>query len=272
MRRWGRKETKSVLGAMVLASVLVFLAMPFQAFGEDRLVIKDDLEAVRMTVTDQGRIGIDTTTPQQSIDLGGGGITVNGADTSGTMRPGLKANGIGRIDFGFGGNGGGNLEAYSKNPGGDNWNRKGEFRFIYGGGADYGKVMYIHYNGSSWGTKMTLDHLGYLTMWDGAYCNGAQWIDGSSREYKEEIRDLDGKAAFRALESMDPVTYKYKTDSEKTHVGFIAEDVPDLVATKDRKGVNPVELIAVLTKVVKEQQKVIAELQEKLDSIDRRLR
>ena len=35
-------------------------------------------------------------------------------------------------------------------------------------------------------------------------------------------------------------------------VGFIAEEVPDLVATKDRKGLSPMDIVAVLTKVVQE--------------------
>lgn len=40
-------------------------------------------------------------------------------------------------------------------------------------------------------------------------------------------------------------------------MGFIAEDVPELVATKDRKGMSPMDVVAVLTKVVKEQQEAI---------------
>jgi hypothetical protein len=35
-------------------------------------------------------------------------------------------------------------------------------------------------------------------------------------------------------------------------VGFIAEDVPELVATKDRKGLSPMDIVAVLTKVVQD--------------------
>ena len=39
--------------------------------------------------------------------------------------------------------------------------------------------------------------------------------------------------------------------------GFIAEDVPDLVATGDRKGLSSMEMTAVLVKVVQKQQKMI---------------
>lgn len=37
-------------------------------------------------------------------------------------------------------------------------------------------------------------------------------------------------------------------------MGFIAEDVPDLVATPNRKSLSPMDIVAVLTKVVQEQQ------------------
>lgn len=65
-----------------------------------------------------------------------------------------------RVDFGFTGYGGGNLEAYSKNyPG-----REGEFRFVYGSDSSYGKVQYIHYNGNGFVYKMVLDHKGRLGL------------------------------------------------------------------------------------------------------------
>ena len=66
------------------------------------------------------------------------------------------------------------------------------------------------------------------------------------------------------LKQLNPVKFSYKVDSEDRHVGFIAEDAPDLVATKDRKGMSPMDVVAVLTKVVQEQQKTINELSEKI--------
>jgi len=34
---------------------------------------------------------------------------------------------------------------------------------------------------------------------------------------------------------LDPVEFAYKTDSQEKHVGFIAEDAPELVASKDKE-------------------------------------
>jgi len=61
--------------------------------------------------------------------------------------------------------------------------------------------------------------------------------------------------------------FNYKVDKEDEYVGFIAEDVPELVATKDRKGLAPMDITAVLTKVVQEQQRMIEELRNEIKEI-----
>ena len=53
-------------------------------------------------------------------------------------------------------------------------------------------------------------------------------------------------------------------------VGFIAEDVPDLVATNDHKHMSPTDVVAVLTKVVKDQQKTIEELSARLADLEKK--
>ncbi|MCK7476979.1 MAG: tail fiber domain-containing protein [Candidatus Moduliflexus flocculans] len=89
------------------------------------------------------------------------------------------------------------------------------------------------------------------------------WFDASSREYKDNIRELSAAEAVKALEELNPVTFSYKAEPGEQHVGFIAEDVPALVATGDRKGLSAMDIVAVLTKVVKEQQEMIANLAER---------
>jgi hypothetical protein len=60
-------------------------------------------------------------------------------------------------------------------------------------------------------------------------------------------------------------------DKGDKHVGFIGEDVPELIATKDRKGLSPMDMVAVLTKVVREQRKAISELSEKVDTLQKEM-
>lgn len=75
---------------------------------------------------------------------------------------------------------------------------------------------------------------------------------------------------METLTRLDPVTFKYKADDE-AHVGFIAEDVPDLVATGDRKGLSAMDIVAVLTKVVQQQQKELSDQHEEINALKARL-
>ena len=104
----------------------------------------------------------------------------------------------------------------------------------------------------------------------GARLDAGVWIDASSRGVKQDITDLDRETAYDALRSLQPVTFAYKAKPSDGHVGFIAEDVPDLVATPDRKGIAPMDVVAVLTKVVQEQQAEIAEMRARLESLEKK--
>ena len=96
---------------------------------------------------------------------------------------------------------------------------------------------------------------------------GGAWMNGSSRDYKDNIYDLDAAAAIETVRQLKPVTFTYKRDPNEHHVGFIAEDVPDLVATPDRKSLSPMDIIAVLTRAVQEQQKTIDQLKSRIDEL-----
>ena len=111
-----------------------------------------------------------------------------------------------------------------------------------------------------------------LQMGSGAYVSsGGVWTNASSREYKKDIKELTKVEAMDAFTKLNPVKFSYKAGFEEKHVGFIAEDAPELVATKDRKGMSSMDVVAVLTKVVQEQQRTIAELSRRLSLVERRL-
>jgi hypothetical protein len=108
---------------------------------------------------------------------------------------------------------------------------------------------------SQW--RMRLDSDNSLTMKSGATCTAAGvWTNASSRNLKENIQSLSASEAGVALDALDPVKYNYKTDREDGYVGFIAEDVPELVASKDRRGMSSMDVVAVLTKVLQEQKRM----------------
>jgi len=73
-------------------------------------------------------------------------------------------------------------------------------------------------------------------MKNGASCTaGGIWTNASSRALKDHIEELTSTQALDALASLNPVSFHFKADKEEKHLGFIAEDVPELVASKDRK-------------------------------------
>ena len=92
---------------------------------------------------------------------------------------------------------------------------------------------------------------------------------GSSREYKNNILPLEAKEAIEAMKALRPVRFNYKCNPTEESVGFIAEELPELVATKGKKTLNPVDVVAVLARVIQEQQKTIEELSRKVDDLEK---
>ena len=106
-----------------------------------------------------------------------------------------------------------------------------------------------------------------LEMASGAHVTaGGVWTNSSSRAKKENIAALTLDDALAALERLEPVHFNYKMDTLEQHVGFIAEDVPDILATSDRRGLSSMDIVAVLTKVIQAQQQQIDELEARLDN------
>ena len=91
----------------------------------------------------------------------------------------------------------------------------------------------------------------------------------SSKALKSDFRDLAAEDAQAALSSLRPSHFVYKANPTEKKLGFIAEDVPDLVAQNDRKTLDPMEFAALLTKVVQTQQAEIRHLKEELKETQR---
>ncbi|HUP60155.1 MAG TPA: tail fiber domain-containing protein [Thermoanaerobaculia bacterium] len=137
--------------------------------------------------------------------------------------------------------------------------------------------------------RMLFDNEGHIGLGDIAstgsnpdapfhYTNGAvtarlttagAWQDNSSRATKEHITDLSPEQALKALRDLAPVTYNSKVEPNDPRVGFIAEDVPELVAVPQRDGLIALDIVAVVTKVVQEQQKTIEQLNERIVQLEK---
>ncbi|BAY08539.1 DUF6519 domain-containing protein [Calothrix sp. NIES-2098] len=83
----------------------------------------------------------------------------------------------------------------------------------------------------------------------------------SSRELKDNISEISQQEVYEILKGLNPVKYSYKNDTEQRwHLGFIAEQVPEVLASPDKTAVQPFNIVAVLAKAVKDQQAAIAKL------------
>jgi hypothetical protein len=123
-------------------------------------------------------------------------------------------------------------------------------------------ALIMELNGDS--TNPTLD------MADGGGYNGT-WNPASSRKLKENIADLTADEAVEAFNGLKPVKFNYKARKEEPRVGFIAEDVPELVAMNGKKTLGTVDIVAVLTKVLQEQQKLNQQQQETIQKLNERI-
>ncbi|MEA3322870.1 MAG: tail fiber domain-containing protein, partial [Patescibacteria group bacterium] len=100
-----------------------------------------------------------------------------------------------------------------------------------------------------------------LQMGSGAHVTtGGVWSNASSRELKENIIDLSSNEAMEALKVLQPKTYNYKNEPGEQYAGFIAEDVPSLIATNDRKSIAAMDVVAMLAKVTQLQQGSIEDM------------
>ncbi|MFO1430704.1 MAG: LamG-like jellyroll fold domain-containing protein [Candidatus Competibacteraceae bacterium] len=83
-----------------------------------------------------------------------------------------------------------------------------------------------------------------------------------SRDFKENIDELTTREALTTLAKLNPIKYDYKGEkSFRQNLGFIAEEMPDNLASFDRKSISPFEVIPILTKVVQEQQRTLVKLE-----------
>jgi len=252
-----------VRGVLVIVALISFI-VPVSVFAADKLVVKDGSGDDVFTVEDNGAVTSDGTSfPVSKIKRtvshtsGGRGVAAFELISSGNMADSFGPS----FEFWISDSGHtatkGIVTLVAARDGGDE-SGKLEILTAYGGTLDYSMVI----DSSGYVGIGTRNPSYPLQMGSGAYCStGGAWTNASSREYKTDVKKLTAEKAMDALTNLNPVEFAYKADSEERHVGFIAEDAPALVASKDRKGMSSMDVVAVLTKVVQEQQKLIREQQ-----------
>jgi len=228
-----KKSQKNLLA--ILLTMFISFIMPISALGVDKLVVKDGDGTTTFKVEDDGSVAasgnVAIGTTSSSVPL-----LVQTADT-------------------------GHVATFFRQDGAY------YYMSVYGLGLNRLVFNYQGYLGIGTTTPSYP-----LEMASGAYVSsGGIWTNASSREYKTDIKQLTAEKAMDALTELKPVEFAYKADSQEKHIGFIAEDAPELVATKDKKGMSSMDVVAVLTKVVQEQQATIAELSKEMAELKKEL-
>jgi hypothetical protein len=78
---------------------------------------------------------------------------------------------------------------------------------------------------------------------------------------KANIAELSSQEVTELIKQLNPVKFTYTANlASSFHAGFIAEDTPDLLTSEDKQAVKILDVVAVLTKVVKDHREVIASL------------
>ena len=141
-------------------------------------------------------------------------------------------------------------------------------KFHVGAETDSGDGLLIGPAGTS-SNSATLHVVGTALISGATYIGGTLKI-ASSRSLKENIAAVTALDAMTALRALEPVHYNYIGETE-SQLGFIAEDVPDLVASDSRKSLTPMDFTALLTRVTQEQQTTIEQQQETIATLESRL-
>ena len=238
-----------------LPTMLICVIMTGTALGEDRLIVKNGSGTTTFKVEDSGAI--------TSVSS----LFTNGASAWGNA-PFVLGQNVGNRGVVI-------TDKAANNP------KTIYFGWNVGSSHDYAEIFALQ-EGIAWKNLVLVPSGGNvgigttspshpLQMGSGAHVTtGGVWTNASSREYKQDIKSLTKDEAVETLTALQPVQFRYKTDPKEKHVGFIAEDVPDLVASTDRKGMSAMDVVAVLTKVVQDQQKTIAELSRKVAALEQK--
>jgi hypothetical protein len=157
--------------------------------------------------------------------------------------------------------------AYSQTGGGLYWDAwmNGQF----GSGATTGNSWNLYTTDSSILFTVPNEAGGTSSFFTSLYVSGTV-TQGSDQRLKESIVTIDSDATTDKVMALRPVSYNMIDNKSRVRYGFIAQEMqeifPDVVQenTNGMLGVSYTELIAPLLAVVQQQQRSIAELQQRL--------
>jgi hypothetical protein len=223
--------------------------------GTSGIALHDASLNPRVTMLDDGNVGIGTTTPAYKLEVAGD-LKATGAVLVGDNRL--------ELDPGF---------------------LRGNLRFksnqlsFYGGTAGIAllntsatiKVIMLDDGKLGIGTTTPGYRLQVGESGDGTQARANAWNLLSSRDYKEDISPFepaDYQQMLEKLRGTQVVRYRFSRDENRTeHIGVIAEEAPGEILSPDGKGVSLGDYSAFLLAAIKAQQEQIGTLEEEIKEL-----
>jgi hypothetical protein len=190
-------------------------------------------------------------TSKYATVLGG---SYNTASGQGSVVPGgtyVTVSGVGSFGFGWG------VPA-------DTVKVTDDYDVVFGDGGTYNYEFGINNENPSYPL-----HVGTNTSnGNGAYLSaGGTWTNGSSREFKEDFRELDGNEILDKVGSLSVKKWRYKGTNEE-HIGPVAEDFRQAFGTGDNeKYLASSDMSGVTMRAVQELIKTVRTQQEEIDAL-----
>jgi hypothetical protein len=218
--------------------------------------------------------GWDNDTPGDTATVGGGshninwgrGATISGGSFNFASGPGAVVPG------GYADSADGDYSFVAGRQVKANWQADHTLAFGYDFETSTPNAAVFYTNGTTFklGVGVT-DPTHNIDVAGGAYCDGTQWVDVSTRSAKKDIEaltDCEYQEVLDKLSQTEVVRFRYKNqEGDEVHMGVIAEDAPEELVDADRKGVPTGDAIGFLLAALKAQQEEIEVLKAEIESM-----
>jgi hypothetical protein len=97
-------------------------------------------------------------------------------------------------------------------------------------------------------------------------------LDASRERMGDSVHELTADAARETLAQLKPVSFTHEEEPAQARSGFVAEDSPAALIGPDGQSIAPLDLIAVLTRVVQHHEATIADLTRTVTDLTARVR
>jgi uncharacterized small protein (DUF1192 family) len=210
--------------------------------------------STHLTVLSSGNVGINNTAPAQKLEVAGGNIRAHGGNVQ--CGP-TDASVLSALTFTTGL---GVVGSFTNTPFAIYTNSAEKLRVDAAGNVGIGVTAPT--------SKLHVAGAGLFT----GQVQATSFYQSSLRSLKKDIKPFTA-SALDIFKKVQVRTFIFKADTTgKTNIGFIADEVPDEMATPKRNGVDQASTVALLVKAVQELTEQNKVLQEKISRLEAKMK